>query len=222
MWILMMLVVASAVAAGCSNQAAASPAGPSPQPQLRPIVAFGDSLTSGYGLDPERAYPAVLERMLRAAGLPFDVVNHGVSGDTTARALRRLDAALAEEPSILIVALGANDGVRGVPVPQVRANLEAIIEAAQRRNIQVLLCGMEAFPLYGWDYTVEFHRLFPALAEKYGVPLVPFLLDGVVANPEMLQPDFVHPNAAGASRMAQTVWMSLQPLAVKTAAIDTR
>jgi len=159
----------------------------------------------------------VLERILRAAGLPRDVINHGVSGDTTTRARARLDAALAEEPSILIVALGANDGVRGVPVPQVRANLETIIETAQRRNVSVLLCGMEAFPLYGWEYTAEFHRLFPALAEKYHVPLVPFLLDGVVANPEMLQPDFVHPNAAGAARIAQTIWPYLQPLVAQVA-----
>jgi acyl-CoA thioesterase-1 len=212
MGILLAFLVASVMAVGCSNRAAAHTTGPSATAELRPIVAFGDSLTSGYGLARDQAYPAVLERMLRAAGLPLRVVNHGVSGDTTARALRRLDAALAEDPSILIVALGANDGLRGIPVSEVRANLETIIETAQRRGARLLLCGMDALPLYGWDYTVAFHRLFPALAEKYSVPLVPFLLDGVVANSEMLQQDFIHPNAAGAARIAQTVWTYLQPL----------
>ena len=216
MGILLVFLVASVMAVGCSNRAGAQTTGPSATVELRPIVAFGDSLTSGYGLAREQAYPAVLERIVRAAGLPVRVVNHGVSGDTTVRALGRLDAALAENPSILIVALGANDGLRGVSVSEVRANLETIVETAQRRGAKVLLCGMDALPLYGWDYTVAFHRLFPTLAEKYTVPLVPFMLEGVVANPEMLQPDFVHPNAAGAARIAQTIWTYLQPLANQT------
>jgi len=222
MGILLFVALAAAIIGGCSNKVAEATTGPSQAAQLRPIVAFGDSLTSGYGLPADRAYPAVLERMLRGAGLPLRVINHGVSGDTTARALDRLEAALAEKPSIVIVALGANDGLRGVPVSEVRRNLETIIEAAQGRRAQVLLCGMEALPLFGWDYTVAFHRLFPELAEKYHVPLVPFLLEGVVANPDMLQDDFVHPNAAGAARIAQTVWAYVQPLAVKLAAVQTR
>ena len=177
------------------------------------IVALGDSLTSGHGLGRSHAYPSVLEASLRKAGLPFEVVNHGISGDTTAGGVRRLEAALAEKPQILIVALGANDGLRGVPVTAVRRNLEQIIEAAQQRGVSVLLCGMDALPLYGWQYTADFHNIYPELAKKYNVPLVPFLLTGVVANQTMLLPDMIHPNAAGAKAIAANIWPYLQPLA---------
>jgi acyl-CoA thioesterase-1 len=177
------------------------------------IVALGDSLTSGHGLGRTHAYPAVLEASLREVGLPFAVVNHGVSGDTTAGGVRRVQAALAEKPQILIVALGANDGLRGVPVATVRRNLEQIIEAAQTRGVSVLLCGMDALPLYGWQYTMDFHNIYPELAKKYAVPLVPFLLTGVVANQTMLLPDMIHPNIAGAKAIASNIWPHLQPLA---------
>jgi acyl-CoA thioesterase-1 len=177
------------------------------------IVAFGDSLTSGHRLPKIDAYPAVLERSLREAGLPFTVVNHGLNGDTTGGALRRLDAALAEQPQILIVAFGANDGLRGVPVKQVKDNLEKIIEKAQDRGAKVLLVGMEALPLYGWQYTVDFHNMFAELADKFDVPLVPFLLNGVFGNPDLMTQDGVHPNAAGARLMAGNIWTALRPLA---------
>ncbi|OFW17066.1 MAG: hypothetical protein A3F70_17330 [Acidobacteria bacterium RIFCSPLOWO2_12_FULL_67_14] len=212
----LVLAVTALLATGCSSTAAAGTA-PSQVPPARTIVALGDSLTSGQGLAADQAYPAVLERLLHAAGLPSVVRNHGVSGDTTAGALRRLSAALAENPDILIVALGANDGLRGVPVADIRRNLERIIEAAQERRIAVLLCGIEALPLYGLEYTAQFHRMFAELAETYGVPLVPFMLTGVIGNQEMLQPDFVHPNTAGAARIAQTIWPYLQPLVRKVA-----
>jgi acyl-CoA thioesterase-1 len=208
--------VVAAAGAGCTDSASAA-SGPTQVASPRTIVAFGDSLTSGRGLDDDEAYPAVLQKMLRSAGLAFTVKNHGVSGDTSADAVRRLDAALAESPAIMIVAFGANDGLRGVPVAEVRRNLETIIEAAQARGIGVLLCGMEALPINGWEYTLEFHRLFPALAEKYGVPLVPFILQGVIGNPRMVQQDRVHPSAAGAVEIARTIWPYLQPLAMKVA-----
>jgi acyl-CoA thioesterase-1 len=176
------------------------------------IVALGDSLTSGHGIGRAQAYPSVLEASLRQAGLPSTVLNHGQSGDTTAGGVRRLEAALAENPQILIVALGANDGLRGVPVATVRRNLEQIIETAQASGVSVLLCGMDALPLYGWQYTVDFHNIYPELARKYNVPLVPFLLTGVVANQVMLQPDMIHPNAAGAKAIASNIWPYLQPL----------
>lgn len=188
------------------------------------IVALGDSLTSGHGLGRNNAYPAVLQASLQEVGLPSIVVNHGVSGDTTAGGVRRVQAALAEKPQILIVALGANDGLRGVSVATVRRNLEQIIEAAQARGVSVLLCGMDALPLYGWQYTMDFHNIYPELAKKYDVPLVPFLLTGVVANQAMLLPDMIHPNVAGAKAIASNIWPYLQPLAaavsgpVKTAA----
>lgn len=175
-------------------------------------MALGDSLTSGHGLKPDEAYPAVLNRMLQEAGHPFVVINHGVSGDTTAGALRRLDAALAEKPDILIVALGANDGLRGVPVARVRRNLETILEAARAQGVAVILCGMDALPINGWQYTIDFHNIFPELAAKYNVPLVPFLLDGVLLNDRMLLDDLVHPNAAGAAQIARNIWPFLQPL----------
>jgi acyl-CoA thioesterase I len=209
----MTLAAALGTGAACAGEAS-NPGGPSPVPGTTlTIVALGDSLTSGHGLGRADAYPAILERQLREAGLPFAVVNHGVSGDTTAGGARRVAAALAENPQILIVALGANDGIRGVPVAAVRRNLETIIEAAAARGIAVLLCGMDAFPLHGWQYTVDFHNVYPELARRYNVPLVPFLLTGVVGNSAMLLPDRVHPNAAGARTIAANIWPYLQPLA---------
>ena len=164
------------------------------------IVAFGDSLTSGHQLPQKHAYPAVIQKKLNAAGLPFRIVNQGVSGDTTTGALRRLDRALALNPQILIVELGVNDGLRGIPVSQVRANLEKILTAAQEQHAHVLLCAMEALPFNGWQYTIEFHRMYEQLAAKYDVALVPFLMNGVLGNPDLISDDGVHPNAAGAGR----------------------
>ena len=213
---LVILGVTTMLGAGYRGTASATPAQSAPS-ATRTIVAFGDSLTSGHGLPLEQAFPAVLERRLRTQGLPFRVVNHGVSGDTTADGVRRLKAALAEKPEILILALGANDGLRGVPVAAVRSNLETIIEAAQAAGVKVLLCGMNALPLYGLEYTLEFHRLYGELSAKYDIPRVPFMLAGVIGNQDLLQPDFVHPNAAGAAEIAGNVWPYLQPLAAGAA-----
>ena len=212
-----LVVFTFTIAAACSCTAAAT-TGPTQAPALQTIVVLGDSLTSGHGLaSPGDAYPARLEEMLRTTGLPFRVVNHGVAGDTTTGVVRRLGAALDENPAILIVALGANDGLRGVPIATIRSNLATIIQTAQARNVVVLLCGMETLPLHGFEYMAQFHYLFPALAEQFNVPLVPFLLEGIVANPEMLQTDYIHPNAAGALQMARTIWPYLHPLAVRVA-----
>ena len=188
--------------------------GPRPAVPLK-IVAFGDSLTSGHRLPLKDAYPSVLQKKLKDADLPFTIVNQGVSGDTTAGALRRLDRALAEKPQILIVEFGVNDGLRGVPIPQIRANLEKIITAAQQQHAEVLLCAMEALPLQGWQYTIEFHRMYEELAAKYGVALVPFLMNGVLGNPDLISDDGVHPNAAGARYIAETIWEYLKPMARK-------
>jgi acyl-CoA thioesterase I len=176
------------------------------------IVALGDSLTSGHRLPRSQAYPAVLEAALEEEGATAVVVNHGVSGDTSSGGLRRLPAALDDRPDILIVALGVNDGLRGVPVPQVRRNLETIIETAQARGVTVILCAMEALPLYGWQYTVDFHNLYTALAEKYKVSLVPFMLMGVLADPALMSPDGIHPNAEGAKVIASTILPFVRPL----------
>jgi acyl-CoA thioesterase-1 len=221
--LLMLITLAAGCAAFAGDSIAASQSATQAGPRRAPaaalntsavkIVAFGDSLTSGHRLPRTDAYPAVLERSLQEAGFPFTVINHGISGDTTGGALRRLDAALAERPRILIVAFGANDGLRGVPVKQVRENLEKIIERAQDREVKVLLVGMEALPLYGWQYTIDFHNLFPELADKYDVPLVPFMLNGVLGNPDLMSPDGLHPNAAGARLIAANIWTELRPLA---------
>jgi acyl-CoA thioesterase-1 len=137
------------------------------------------------------------------------MVNAGVSGDTTAAARRRLSTALVGDVRILIVALGANDGLRGVPVDDVRANLAFIIEEAQRRDVRVLLCGFEALPVYGFQYSLDFHRLFIELAARYHVPLVPFILADVIGRRDLLLPDLVHPNAAGARVLADAIWPHL-------------
>ena len=186
--------------------------------QERPkIVALGDSLTSGHRLPADQAYPALLQEELDDAKLSFTVVNHGVSGDTTAGGVRRLDKALAENPQILIVELGANDGLRGVPVAQVRANLETIIVAAQKQGVAVLLCAMDALPVNGWQYTLDFHNLYFELADRYKVPLVPFLLAGLLGNRQLMSDDGVHPNKDGAKVLAKGIWPYLRPLAEATA-----
>lgn len=213
---LVTVVLTMALGGWYRGTVSATPAPQAPS-ATRTIVAFGDSLTSGHGLPLEQAFPGVLERRLRAQGLAFRVINHGMSGDTTSDGVRRLQAALAERPQILILALGANDGLRGVPVATVRSNLETIIEAAQTANVKVLLCGMDALPLHGFEYTMEFHRLYGELSAKYDTPLVPFMLAGVIGNQDMLQPDLIHPNAAGAAKIAGNIWPYLQPLAVSAA-----
>lgn len=176
------------------------------------IVALGDSLTSGYGIGKSHAYPAILQERLNLAGLRFQVVNAGVSGDTSAGGLRRLPAALRGDVRVLIVALGANDGLRGVPVEQLHSNLSRIVAAAKARGIAVLVCGMDALPLRGWDYSLDFHRVYPDLAKRFRVPLVPFMLDKIVTNASLMQRDRLHPNAEGARRIAETIWPYLEPL----------
>ena len=214
----LLIAAALAVASGGSVRAGEpQPAPPRSRAPLK-IVAFGDSLTSGHRLGRQDAYPAILEATLRAAGLPFEVLNYGVSGDTTARGVRRLEEALAHRPQILIVAFGANDGLRGIPVATVRSNLETIVGTAKSRGIAVLLCGMEALPVRGLQYTLDFHEVVPGVATRYGVPFVPFLLSGVIGNPDLMSSDRMHPNAAGARVMAANIWTYLRPLAETVAA----
>lgn len=174
------------------------------------IAVLGDSLA----ISPSRAegFPAVLQSRLESRRLSWTVTNFGARGDTTTGGLRRLEEVLNVEPDILIVALGANDGLRGVPLATITSNLSAIIERAQARGVKVLLCGMETLPINGWNYTMQFHHLFPDLARKYDVPLVPFLLTTVALNPEMNGDDLIHPNAAGARQIAETIWPYLEPL----------
>ncbi|HKB09967.1 MAG TPA: arylesterase [Vicinamibacterales bacterium] len=173
---------------------------------------LGDSLASGRGIGADRAFPAVLQQKLDEDGLEFEVANAGISGDTSSRALRRYEPLLDGNVRVLVLELGANDGLRGVPVTQVKENLGRIIEAAQARGITVLLCGMEALPIHGWDYTVKFHNAYGELAKQYDVALVPFILMNVIGNRDLMQPDHAHPNAAGARAIADNIWPYLKPL----------
>ena len=176
------------------------------------IVAFGDSLTAGLGVRPEESYPSRLEARLRAAGYDYRVVNAGVSGDTTAGGLRRVDWALKSKPEIVIVALGANDGLRGQDLKSVRSNLDAIVARFQKAGAHVLLAGMEMPPNYGARYTTDFRALFAEVARKRGVTLMPFLLDGVAGNPRLNQADGIHPTAEGYAAVSERLWTYLQPL----------
>jgi acyl-CoA thioesterase I len=204
--------LAAVVTTGGACQSATSAVAPAPA-TVREIVAFGDSLTAGYGINPARAFPALLQERLRGAGLPFTMVNAGVSGDTTASALLRLPRVLARKPAIVIVALGANDGLRGVPVMTMRRNLSRAIGEIKASGARVILCGMEALPLHGWSYTVDFHNAFISLAREHDVPLVPFFMATVVGREELLLDDRVHPNAAGARVIADAIWPYLDTLA---------
>lgn len=182
---------------------------PAPGPLL---VVLGDSLTAGLGLDPDQAYPALLERRLRAEGSDLTVVNAGVSGDTTAAGLRRAEWALEGDVRILIVALGGNDGLRGLPVDQMKRNLAEIVSLARSRGIAVLLAGMEAPPNFGAIYTAQFRRVFHELASEHDVAFMPFLLEGVAGDPALNQTDGIHPTAAGAVIVADRVLEALAPL----------
>jgi acyl-CoA thioesterase-1 len=191
---------------------AAVPARPAADSQPR-IVVLGDSLTAGLGLPMRDAYPTLLQERLKTEGLNFEVVNAGVSGDTSAGGLSRIDWALQGDVRVLIVALGGNDGLRGLPPEELQQNLAQIIERAQALHISVILAGMEAPPNYGRDYTVSFSKVYPTLAKRYGVALVPFLLQGVAGSEALNQSDGIHPTVAGARIVADNVWAVLKPLA---------
>jgi acyl-CoA thioesterase-1 len=176
------------------------------------VVFLGDSLTAGYGLGEEQAFPALLEERFAARGLPIRVVNAGVSGDTSAGGLARLDWVLAARPDVLVVELGANDGLRGLDLAATEANLRRIVEGGRAAGARVLLVGMRIPPNYGAEYAGAFEALFPRLAEELDVPLVPFLLAGVGGEPELNQADGIHPNAAGHRKVAAVVEPYLEPL----------
>ena len=184
----------------------------------RVIAVLGDSLTAGLGVAPDEAYPARLEARLKREGYDYRVVNAGVSGDTSSGGLRRIDFVLRLRPEIVIVALGANDGLRGQPVLQLRDNLVAIVKKARDANVRVLLAGMRIPTNYGADYTRDFAAVFPEVARRTNVPLVPFLLEGVAAEVRFNQGDGIHPNAEGQRLIAEHLWPHLRPLLVKSGA----
>lgn len=203
---------ASTAAPPRSAPSPATPADPD-APAARPrIVAFGDSLTAGLGLLEQEAYPALLQRKIDQAGYGFEVVNAGVSGDTSAGALRRLDWALEGDVKVLIVAFGGNDGLRGLPVSQMKENLSNIIDKARERNIVVILAGMEAPPNFGQEYATQFRQAFRDVALSKRVLFLPFLLNNVAGKPELNQGDGIHPNQQGTQIVADSVWAILEPL----------
>ena len=175
-------------------------------------MALGDSLTAGLGLVESQAYPALLQKKIDADGYKFEVVNAGVSGDTSAGGLRRLDWALDGNVKVLIVALGGNDGLRGLSVGEMKQNLTKIIEAAQARGIVVILAGMEAPPNYGEEYATAFRAAFRDVAREQRVLFVPFLLDKVAGLTDLNQGDGIHPNAHGAAIVSETMWNVLRPV----------
>ena len=176
------------------------------------IVFLGTSLTAGLGIDPELAYPALIQQKLDSASLPYTAVNAGVSGETSAGALRRIDWLMREPVSVLVIETGANDGLRGLDADTLRANIQAIIDRANRQTPKprIVLVGMRALPNYGAEYARRFREVYDELADANGVELVPFLLEGVAGRPSLNQPDRIHPTAEGQRRMAETVWQVLE------------
>jgi acyl-CoA thioesterase-1 len=192
----------------------ARPAGSqTPAETLPKIVAFGDSLTAGYGLSPAESYPSLLQKMLDADGFKYEVLNAGVSGDTSAGGVRRIDWSLdAGDVRFVILELGANDFLRGQPISETRKNLSAIIERAKSRGARVLLAGMYTTTDAGRDYEREIDEGFKSLAKEHGVTLIPFFLEGVAGKAELNQQDGVHPNAEGTRLVAATVYRYLKPM----------
>ena len=188
-------------------------------PPTSRILCIGTSLTAGYGLDPEQAWPAFLQKKIDQEGLGYRVANAGVSGETSAGALRRLDWLLREPTAVLVIETGANDGLRGQDPAATRANIQAILDGARRQTPppKLLLVGMAAPPNLGREYTDRFRAVFPELSKKNGVALVPFLLEGVAGVPRLNQADGIHPTAEGQRRVAENVWKVLRPMLLPAA-----
>ena len=227
--LLAVLVCAGVV--GCRNappETQQGPVGAPPPPskssarseRARPrIVVLGDSLSAGLGLLETESYPALLQQKLDADGYDWEIVNAGISGDTSAAGLQRLDWALDGDVRVLVLELGANDGLRGLSIAEMKRNLAQIVERAQARHIAVLLAGMEAPPNFGPEYAASFRRTYRELAAEYHVTLIPFLLDRVAGLTSLNQRDGIHPNPEGARIVADTVWTALKPMV--DAASDT-
>jgi acyl-CoA thioesterase I len=186
----------------------------SPVPrESRPVIlAFGDSLTAGYGVQPASGYPARLQRKLDERGYKYRVVGMGISGDTTSGGRSRMKPALEQKPSIVILELGANDGLRGLPITQMQMNLEQMIQDFQKAGAKVILAGMTLPRNYGEAYVKSFEDVFRNLAKKYSLPLIPFFLEGVAGDPKYTLEDLIHPNAEGYVRVTDIVMKTLEPL----------
>lgn len=198
--------------------AEATPSAPARRDEGTPrIVILGDSLTAGLGLPVEQSFPSLIQDRLEREGYDYEVVNAGVSGDTSAGGLRRLQWSLDGNARILVVALGGNDGLRGLPVAELKRNLEAILRQATDRGLTVVIAGMEAPPNNGPEYTADFRAVYADLAKAHSVRLIPFLLQGVAGDEAFNQADGIHPNARGARVVADTVWDAIAPALTRKA-----
>ena len=202
--------------AASAPSAASSPAPAKPDKSVAKIVAFGDSLTAGYGLSPEDSYPSLLQKKLAADGFNYEVVNAGISGDTSAGGVRRIDWSLEGDVKIVILELGANDILRGQPIAEMKKNLSMIIARAKAHGAKVLLAGMEAPTNSGSDYRRWTHGAFSDLAKEQNVALIPFLLDRVAGIQSLNQEDGIHPTPEGTRIVADTVYQYLKPMLEKT------
>ena len=233
-----LLVLTAVICAGCgqpetavvetrrpaATAANAAPSAGTPSARalsLPRIVFLGDSLTAGYGLAKEESVPSLIASRLRSDGYDYEVVNAGVSGDTSAGGLSRLDWSLEGDVRVLVVELGGNDGLRGLPVESLKQNLTEIITRAKRRGIKVVLTGMEAPPNFGASYTAEFRRVYRDLAKDHDVTFVPFYLEGVAGNPALNIADGIHPNAEGSRIVGRSIWRAVEPLLEKNPAAST-
>jgi acyl-CoA thioesterase I len=182
--------------------------------ETKSVIFFGDSLTAGYGVDPDEAYPALIQQKIDKQGLKWRVVNAGLSGETTAGGLRRLDWILRQPVDVLVIELGGNDGLRGIAPTTTRNNLEAMIARVRQRfpQVKVVLAGMQMPTNMGPEYTRAFAAIYPDLAQATEVVLIPFLLEGVGGDPALNLPDGIHPTPDGHKIVAETVWRTLQPL----------
>ena len=220
--IILGFIAAALAAAGCSGTASLGTGKyeldrplvlPETTTSRKKIIALGDSLTAGFGLAENESYPYLLQQKLKAEGYEYEVINAGVSGDTSLGGLERADWVLSQpEAEILILELGANDLLRGMPVDTMKSNLAGIIEKAKRKNMKILLCGMLAPPSMGSDYETNYRNAFPDLADKYNVAFLPFLLEGIAMKKELNQADGIHPNAEGTLLMMENIYAELKPL----------
>ena len=178
------------------------------------ILFFGNSLTAGYGLEENQGFPALIGKRLDSLGFDYEVINAGISGETTSGGLNRVDWTLKQKVDIFVLELGANDGLRGIPLDETRDNLDKIIDMVREKNpdTEIILAGMQLPPNMGPEYTTEFRNIFPQIAEEKNVKLIPFLLDGVGGIPELNQGDGIHPTAEGHKILADNVWEVLEPI----------
>lgn len=181
--------------------------------QKKSILFFGDSISAGYGIQPQQAFPAVIQDKIDSLGLNYEVINGGLSGETSAGGLRRINWVLQRNIDIMILELGGNDGLRGIDLSSTKDNLQQIIDRAKAKNpeIEIIIAGMQVPPNLGTDYTKEFQDLYPELAEKNNLTLIPLILDEVGGRDEFMQPDQIHPNVKGHKVVAETVWETLKP-----------